>query len=121
MNDTSFRHALSALLILLSAISFQAAAGDPNCKRTSVRCIDDTPCRDIGGNRVCLTDIGEDCWVKEDVFVCVRDVPADASSPCSAYENDPNCSLSSSYCSMTDRIAGTGACMERTLSWNCGP
>lgn len=93
---------------------------NPNCKLQAKRCVDDTPCKTIQGERVCLSDLGRTCWQYENVYVCVKDrSDLSTGNSCRAFEQEPSCVLKQSSCTLLDPIKKTD-CLEVSEEWQCG-
>ncbi|OIO78891.1 MAG: hypothetical protein AUJ88_05060 [Gallionellaceae bacterium CG1_02_56_997] len=102
---------LSGALLALSGISMAA-----DCKKTGSICVDSTPCKMVGGNQVCLSQLGLSCWNYEDTYTCLK---PDAVDYCAAIKQVPECHQTGSVCATSDTLLGTG-CMKWTNTWQCG-
>ncbi|NCN89135.1 MAG: conjugal transfer protein TraN, partial [Gallionella sp.] len=87
-----------------------------DCKKTGSICVDSTPCKMVGGNQVCLSQLGLSCWNYEDTYTCLK---PDAVDYCAAIKQVPECHQTGSVCATSDTLLGTG-CMKWTNTWQCG-
>lgn len=90
-----------------------AYAGD--CVRTGSVCVDKTPCKNISGVEVCLSQIGQTCWEYEDTYTCLKPNAVDYCQPLIS----AGCWQTSSQCVQTDTYFNTG-CMRYTQTYRCG-
>lgn len=96
---------------LLSSLSLAA-----DCNRTGSTCVDATPCKNISGINVCLSDIGQTCWEYEDTYTCLK---PNAVNYCQPFVNaQPQCWQTGSQCSQMDTLFNSG-CMKYLQIWRC--
>ena len=100
-------------LVLLLLFSHPALAA--SCQKTGSVCVDSTPCKMVGSNKVCLDQLGLSCWNYEDTYTCLK---PDAVDYCAAISQVPGCRQTGSVCSATDTVLGSG-CMKWTNTWQC--
>jgi conjugal transfer mating pair stabilization protein TraN len=118
-----------AAIVTLTAINSAAlaAAYAPGaCSEVpgSQTCTDSTPCKTMSnGLTACLAgatlavgalQLTETCWNFSYSYACKEAAPVDG---CTAYENNPACSLVNSVC--TDTLAETGACDSWNYTYQC--
>ena len=101
-----------SLTLLLFFSHLALAAG---CQKTGSVCVDSTPCKMVGSNKVCLDQLGLSCWNYEDTYTCLK---PDAVDYCAAISQVPGCRQTDSVCSATDTFFGSG-CMKWTNTWQC--
>lgn len=99
------------LLVCLVGTPVMAAT----CVKDGSVCIDDTPCKLIQGNNVCLTDIGSTCWTYEDTYTCIK--PPDQLQCQTFIDLMPDCWQTNLTCIQTDPT--TGDCLKHEQSWEC--
>jgi conjugal transfer mating pair stabilization protein TraN len=90
----------------------------------SKTCVDNTPCKTVGSNTVCLSSaaaplpsgalsVPQTCWKYSYDYACETTVD----DTCSQYKSDPACGLTASSCQ--DRIQETGLCSSWNYTYQC--
>jgi conjugal transfer mating pair stabilization protein TraN len=88
-------------------------------------CADDTPCKTINGEQVCLAGttgqpastfiLSKNCWTWAKDFTCLQRV-----NNCSSFESDASCKLVSSECiSTTNHPNVPGGCLSKRNRYQC--
>lgn len=89
---------------------------------SSKKCVDATPCKDIGGKVACLAgavvpggavSIAQTCWQYSYDFACT----GATTNACAPYEANPSCAIVASTC--TDTIPETGQCTMYANNYQC--
>lgn len=111
-----------ALLVSSTAPYAQYVAGACKPVPETKKCVDTTPCKDIGGKIACLANVSppgggvnipQTCWQYSYDFACT----ANTVNTCTEYEANKACAIVSSNC--TDKIPETGQCSSYTNTYNC--
>lgn len=104
------------IVLCLSFLNIGSAVAAAECKRTGTQCVDAAACKMISGVQVCLANIGQSCWKWADTYTCLK---PNAINYCQPFVNaQPRCWQTSTTCSKTDAVLGSG-CMEETQTWRC--
>lgn len=103
---------LLALFVLLGALAVHAAPS--NCIQNSSTCVDNTPCKTIAGETVCLADMGETCWKYTNNFTCLKEAAEIQCNPLVALM--PDCWQTSSTCVASNP---DGSCFTYRQNWQC--
>lgn len=95
----------------------------------SLQCVDDKPCKTLGGVTVCLNGaagapvgasfVPDTCWEYEKSYTCKRYVDT-----CARYSSDPNCEQQGAPTCGTDAMGqpmvdASGNCIYSTTSYKC--
>lgn len=111
-----------ALLVSTTTPFAQYAQGACKAVPETKKCVDTTPCKDIGGKVACLANVSppggavnipQTCWQFSYDFACTSNVV----NTCTQYEGNKACAIVSSNC--TDKIPETGQCSSYTNTYNC--
>jgi conjugal transfer mating pair stabilization protein TraN len=107
---------MRTLLILLCGAIIANLCAAAECVKSGSICVDATPCKNISGVDVCLSDIGQTCWEYQDTYTCIK---PDAVNYCQPFiDAQPQCWQSASQCSQMDTLLNTG-CMRYQQTWRC--
>lgn len=124
MSHFPIKKILAVILLFLNA-SFcfaQYSPGACHAVPSSKKCVDATPCKDIGGKVACLAgsavpggavSIPQTCWQYSYDFAC----SSTTTNTCTPYENNPACAIVASTC--TDTIPETGQCTVYANNYQC--
>jgi len=115
---------IAALLInsMIGICYAQYSPGACHAVPDSKKCVDATPCKDIGGKIACLAGAAapggavtmpQSCWQYSYDFACA----SQTINTCTPYENNQACAIVSSTC--TDKIPETGQCSVYTDTYQC--
>lgn len=104
---------LMTFLFLVALFSFSPAFS-ADCTITSAVCVDDTPCKTINGNEVCLNTIGQTCWKYDNKFTCYDST---STNWCQPVESESGCGQYSSECLETH--VTTGECTLYEKKFDC--
>lgn len=118
-------------LVGLAALLFtSASAWAADCRLESVVCKEGLasdsryvagkttvmPCKTIGGDSVCLTDIGQTCWGNRKTYTCIKPNSVNYCQP--FVDAQPQCWQTGSQCSQMDTLFNSG-CMRHLQTWRC--
>jgi len=110
------RNLLVGCLLIVAMIVAAAPGYAGDCRKTGSVCVDSTPCKNISGQQVCLSQFGLSCWEYEDTYTCIK---PNAVNYCQPFINaQPQCWQNNAQCSQWDSVFGTG-CMKYTQTWRC--
>ncbi len=124
MNNTRLFKTFIAVMLFsaLSVCLAQYSPGACHAVPSSKKCVDATPCKDIGGKVACLAganvpggavSIPQTCWQYSYDFAC----SSTTTNTCTPYENNPACAIVASTC--TDTIPETGQCTVYANNYQC--
>lgn len=112
----------SAVIVFYFFITTSAWAQTCNLVPNSKKCVDSTPCKDMGGIYACLSNanipqgaakLPQSCWQYSYEYAC----EGSTTNTCSPYENNKACTIVSSRC--IDTIPETGKCSMYSNTYNC--
>lgn len=115
---------IAALLInsMIGICYAQYSPGACHAVPDSKKCMDATPCKDIGGKIACLAGAAapggavtmpQSCWQYSYDFACT----SQTINTCTPFENNQACTIVGSEC--TDKIPETGQCSVYTDTYQC--